>query len=224
MPAPGRELHRSLSFAPPSPDFRALVWGALAAPAMPRKLLLLFSLTATARAYDPIPYPACTDEEYLDISSLTCNSCPTGQRPDPSGRSCQCEGGKLQESSGVWSCVPCGAGEAPTSDGLACMQCSQDPGTGVATPTGLQYTQGLNTVTNECACATNLALVERDGLGGLLRDGQGGLQKMCMECPDTSRAVSTKARGLVRTPKTKHPNPNPNAPNPPNPATRQRHP
>ena len=173
-------------------------------PAMPRKLLLLLSLTATARAYDPIPYPACTDEEYLDISSLTCNSCPTGQRPDPSGRSCQCEGGKLQEYSGAWSCVPCGSGQAPTRDGLACMPCSQ--GT----------TLGLDTVTNECTCATNLALVERDGLGGLLDE------KMCMKCPDTSRAISTKARGLVRTPnQTPKPEPEPATHNAiPAPATR----
>ena len=153
---------------------------------MPRKLLLLLSLTATARAYDPIPYPACTDEEYLDISSLTCNSCPTGQRPDPSRRSCQCEGGKLQESSeGVWSCVSCvelSPGEAPTRDGLACLPCLE-----ATSPYG--DTLGLDTVTNECACAENLALVERDGLGGLLP------AKMCMQCPDATVPISTKAGG-----------------------------
>ena len=164
-------------------------------PAMPRKLLLLLSLTAIARAYDPIPYPACTDDEYLDISSLTCNSCPTGQRPDPSGRSCQCEGGRLQEASaGVWSCVSCAElspREAPTRDGLACLPCLKGSNVTNATPTSLQYgdTLGLDMVTNECACAENLALVERDGLGGLLP------AKMCVQCPSATVPISTQAGG-----------------------------
>jgi hypothetical protein len=153
---------------------------------MPRKLLLLLSLTTTARAFDPIPYPECSaDEEYLDISSLTCNSCPTGQRPDPSGRSCQCESGKLQESAGVWSCVSCASGEAPTRDGLACLPCSYTS----ATLDGMEAPLRLDPDTNECICAENRALVERDGLGGLLP------AKMCMQCPDATRPVSTQAGG-----------------------------
>ena len=169
-------------------------------------LRLLLSLAATARAYDPIPYPSCTIEEYLDISSLTCNSCPTGQRPDDSGLSCQCKGGKLQASSttaGVWECVSCASlspPEAPTRDGLACLPCLSSSGalqelsvlinnaTG-ATSTGLQFgdTLGLNAATGECACAENLALVERDGLGGLLP------AKTCTPCPASSVPRSLEA-------------------------------
>jgi hypothetical protein len=140
------------------------------------KLLLLVSLTATARAFDPIPYPACTDEQYFDISSLSCTSCPTGQQPDLSGRSCQCKGGKLASSGGVWSCVSCGAGEAPTRDGLACLPCHND-------------TLGYDPVTGECSCPENFGLVERDGLGGLLTE------KMCMDCPSATRPISTTAGG-----------------------------
>ena len=139
------------------------------------KLPLLVSLTATARAFDPIPYPECTDEQYFDISSLSCTSCPTGQQPDPSGRSCQCTGGKLASSGGVWSCDSCGDGEAPTRDGLACLPCDS------------LTTDGYNSVTDECACPENLGLVERDGLGGLLP------AKMCMDCPSATRPISTTA-------------------------------
>ena len=45
-------------------------------------------LLTAALAYDAIPYPDCTAAEYFDISSLTCNTCPTGQKPDTSGLSC----------------------------------------------------------------------------------------------------------------------------------------
>ena len=139
------------------------------------KLLLLVSLTATARAFDPIPYPECTDEQYFDISSLSCTSCPTGQQPDPSGRSCQCTGGKLASSGGVWSCDSCGDGEAPTRDGLACLPCDS------------LTTDGYDSVTDECTCPENLGLVERDGLGGLLA------AKKCMDCPSATRPISTTA-------------------------------
>ena len=142
------------------------------------KLLLLVSLTATARAFDPIPYPECTDEQYFDISSLSCTSCPTGQQPDPSGRSCQCTGGKLASSGGVWSCDSCGDGEAPTRDGLACLPCDS------------LTTDGYDSVTDECTCPENLGLVERDGLGGLLP------AKMCMGCPSATTFAAQPVQSM----------------------------
>jgi len=165
--------------------------------------ILRCAFLAAALAYDPIPYPACTTTEYFDISSLTCNSCPVGQKPDASGLSCQCDGGILQASAtaaGVWECASCSAlGLAPTQDGTACLPCFNGTidnttcldnttaaganmttavSSGAASTAGFSDTLGL--VNGECACPAGSALVERNGLGGLLP------YKVCMPCPAAS--------------------------------------
>ena len=139
-------------------------------------------LLTAALAYDAIPYPDCTAAEYFDISSLTCNTCPTGQKPDTSGLSCQCDDGILQyqdpstatDAVGGWQCISCAfLGFAATRDGTHCMACTNSSGTPGTT-------LGFDAATGDCACPDGEALVERDGLGALLPN------KMCLPCPPTS--------------------------------------
>ncbi|KAL1495402.1 hypothetical protein AB1Y20_016770 [Prymnesium parvum] len=128
---------------------------------------VLLLCAAAVLSYDAIPYPECGSGEYFDISSLLCESCPAGQEPDALGTSCQCSSGVLQGS----ACVPCPAGAAPSRDGTACVACLPPANSSCAEEAAQGVCNGTASgcaFAGECACPLGLAVVEDDGVGGLL--------------------------------------------------------
>ena len=164
------------------------------------RLCVYACVVTLARAYEAIPYPTCTSEEYFDISSLNCGVCPTDQKPDELQTSCECSAPRLRQGD---LCVACSAAGFPadyaaTRDGSTCLSCSAPPlndttymgeatlglcnGTlfNEETPTSCAYS-------GECSCPTSQVVVERDELGGLLP------YKQCRACPTGSYFVAASA-------------------------------
>ena len=81
---------------------------------MPRFAAILALLPLVSAQSDSVPIPTCpAADKYLDISSLNCLQCPTGQTPSDDGLSCECTAGVLTYTAAVeststaasWSCT-----------------------------------------------------------------------------------------------------------------------
>lgn len=198
MPANGRELRARSTM------------GENLTPAanMCRFAAILALLPLVSAQSDSVPIPTCpAADKYLDISSLNCLQCPTGQTPSDDGLSCECTAGVLTYTPAVeststaaaWSCTACAsAGLAPTRDGTQCLPCqggaSPPPPPPSAPPAAdddrrlsesAEDTLGLDDATGDCACADGKVLVERDALGALLP------AKICLPCPAASSASAS---------------------------------
>uniref|UniRef100_F7GYD8 Transmembrane protein 67 n=1 Tax=Callithrix jacchus TaxID=9483 RepID=F7GYD8_CALJA len=132
-------------------------WSLLSARAVTAFLLLLLPRVLQAQTFSlPFQQPEnCDNNQYFDISALSCVPCGANQRQDARGTSCVClPGFQMISNNGgpTIICKKCPDNmKGVTEDGWDCISC----------PSGL-------TAEGKCHCPTGHILVERDVNGTLL--------------------------------------------------------
>ncbi|XP_078208809.1 meckelin isoform X2 [Callithrix jacchus] len=132
-------------------------WSLLSARAVTAFLLLLLPRILQAQTFSlPFQQPEnCDNNQYFDISALSCVPCGANQRQDARGTSCVClPGFQMISNNGgpTIICKKCPDNmKGVTEDGWDCISC----------PSGL-------TAEGKCHCPTGHILVERDVNGTLL--------------------------------------------------------
>uniref|UniRef100_G1QRM1 Transmembrane protein 67 n=1 Tax=Nomascus leucogenys TaxID=61853 RepID=G1QRM1_NOMLE len=132
-------------------------WSLLSARAVTAFLLLLLPRFLQAQTFSfPFQQPEkCDNNQYFDISALSCVPCGANQRQDARGTSCVClPGFQMISNNGgpAIICKKCPKNmKGVTEDGWNCISC----------PSGL-------TAEGKCHCPTGHILVERDVNGTLL--------------------------------------------------------
>ncbi|XP_068179758.1 meckelin-like [Antennarius striatus] len=112
----------------------------------------------------------CINEEFFDISSLSCVKCGQNQRRSTTGLSCLCKTGyqTLMTEKAAITCQQCPRHKpAVTKDGFGCIRC----------PRGLSDK-------GTCQCPTGNVVVERDVHGNLLDEAR------CEKCNGSFPALS----------------------------------
>nr|XP_040021797.1 meckelin isoform X2 [Gasterosteus aculeatus aculeatus] len=134
-------------------------------------LLIYMDLLNCQQYTIPFKSPSdCRDEEFFDISSLSCVTCGPNQRRSTAGLSCICKTGyqTLSSDKASIACQQCPADRpAVTKDGFGCIRC----------PSSVNDT-------GKCQCPPGNVLVERDVNGNLLDVAR------CEMCNENSPGLS----------------------------------
>ncbi|XP_037310280.2 meckelin [Pungitius pungitius] len=134
-------------------------------------LLIYLDLLNCQQYAIPFKSPSdCTDEEFFDISSLSCVRCGPNQRRSTTGLSCICKTGyqTLTSDKASITCQKCPADRpAVTKDGFGCIGC----------PTRVNDE-------GKCQCPASNVLVERDVNGNLFDVAR------CEMCNENSPSLS----------------------------------
>ncbi|XP_028326363.1 meckelin isoform X2 [Gouania willdenowi] len=140
---------------------------------MPLTLFLLISLSLSQSQQFVIPYKApsnCSQEQFFDISSLSCVSCGQNQRQSPTGLKCICQNGYQTLTTDKMS--------------ITCQQCPNDKPAVTQDSFGCILCPGSLTEEGQCQCPAGNVLVERDVNGNLLDEAR------CEACNGKSPALS----------------------------------